>query len=619
MNILDFLEDNRIAVFDGAMGTMLYERGIPGGHCYDELNLSSPETVRSVLEDYAAAGADVLTTNTFGANRLILERYYDLGDRTADINIEGVRIARAAAADRMVAGSVGPLSRPAEVFSEFSEEEMAEVYSQQLEALVGGGVDLVVFETFSRIEELRAAVSALVRIAADLPSVACLTFPESGMTLTGIDAQVAGVLLDRLGTPIVGVNCGTGPRDVLRVVKRMGQVTGRPLAAMPNAGVAHFVHGRFVYPHNPGYVGRYARKLVEAGCACVGGCCGTTPDHVREIRANVEGLVPAPRTLVAFAPGTPGEAGGDRDGVEVETTLKDLLGRKLVISVEVDPPRGPDAENTLRKLRKLKGLGVDAVNVSDSPMARLRMSPVAVAELIRRVLNLEVILHVTCRDKNLLAIQSDLLGYSVMGLHNVLALSGDPPSLGDYPFATAVYDVRSTGLVKVLDNLNRGRDILGNRLNGRTGFFVGTGCPSAPRDIESELELLREKVDNGAGFIQTQPVFDLETFERLHERLGTFGLPVMASLMPVVSLSGLEYLRNEVPGIEVPDALVDRMAGAVGRGADADPESIAEVERTVGVEIARETFAGLGRIGVRGICIMPPLRRYGIVEEILRI
>jgi homocysteine S-methyltransferase len=619
MNIHDFLERKPVVVFDGAMGTMLYERGIPRGHCYDELNLSRPAIVRSVLEDYSSAGADVLTTNTFGANRLILGKYYDLGERSADINYEGAVIARSVAGERMVAGSVGPLSRPAEVLGEMDQSVMEEVYLNQLEALIAGGVDLVVFETFSRIAELRAAVSSLRRIAPELPAAACMTFPESGMTLTGIDAQTAGSLMDELDTGLVGANCGTGPRDVLRVVKQMGQVTARPLVAMPNAGVAHFAHGRFVYPHNPEYVGRYARKLVEAGCCCVGGCCGTTPEHIIEIRSSVENLVPAGRTLVSLSPGPAGaDQSDEEERPRIETTLKDMLGRKLVISVEVDPPRGPDAERTVRKLRRLKGLGVDAVNVSDSPMARLRMSPVAIAELVRRMLNLEVILHVTCRDKNLLAIQSDLLGYSVMDLHNVLALSGDPPSLGDYPFATAVYDVRSSGLVRVLDSLNRGRDILGNRLNGRTGFFVGAGCPSAPEDPDREISFVVEKIERGAGFVQTQPVFDTDAFEGLHEKLRDLGLPVIASLMPVVSLTSLEYLRNEVPGIEVPDSMLERMAAASCGSGNGDPEARAR-ERVTGIEMARDVFERLGRIGVNGICIMPPLRKYGIVEEILTV
>ena len=614
MGILELLESGKVIVFDGAMGTMLYERGLPRGHCYDELNLSRPAVVRSVLEDYASAGADVLTTNTFGANPLILERYYDLGDRTPEINLEGALIARSVAGERVVAGSVGPLSRPAEVLREISREDMMSAYRVQIEALVSGGVDMIVFETFSRFEELRAAVSVLLEVSPGMPAAACMTFPEAGMTLTGIEAMDAGRLLDGLGTTIVGVNCGTGPGEVLRVIGRLGQVTPRPLIAMPNAGEARFAHGRFVYPHNPEYMGRYARKLAEAGCACIGGCCGTTPEHTRQVCLSVRRVEPAPRKLITM-PAPRREDGEERPPVE-PTTLEEMLGRKLVLSVEVDPPRGPGSSKAIAGLRRLKGLGVDAVNVSDSPMARLRMSPVAIAELIRRVLNLEVILHVTCRDKNLLAIQSDLLGYSAMDLHNVLALSGDPPSLGDYPFATAVYDVRSSGLVRILQSLNSGRDILGNRLNANTGFFVGAGCPSAPPDRERELEYLRGKLEHGVGFLQTQPVFDVDGFLGFHESLAAFGLPVIASLMPVTSLSGLEYLRNEVPGIEVPESLLSRMEDA-GSVSGSDRESRRVPERSVGVEIAREIFERLRVAGVGGICIIPIRRRYELVEEIL--
>ncbi|MBN1433330.1 bifunctional homocysteine S-methyltransferase/methylenetetrahydrofolate reductase [Candidatus Fermentibacterales bacterium] len=611
MTLTELLERHGVVVFDGAMGTMLYERGVPRGHCYDELNLSDPSIVRSVLEDYAGAGAHVLTTNTFGANRIILDRYYDLGDRTPDINCEGAIIARSAAGGRAVAGSVGPLSRPAEVFGEIPVEQMESVYHEQIEALVGGGVDFIVFETFSRIEELQAAARVVSRFEG-LSAAACMTFPEAGATLTGMDAQVAGGLMDQLGTEIVGANCGTGPRDVLRVINRIGQVTTKPLLAMPNAGVARFAHGRFVYPHNPEYLGRYARKLVEAGCACIGGCCGTTPEHVRQIRSNTEGMRPAGRKLVRV------EAAGrdeeERARQEVETTLRQMLGRKLVISVEVDPPRGPGAEKALAGLRRLKGLGVDAVNVSDSPMARLRMSPVAIAELIRRSLNLEVILHVTCRDKNLLAIQSDLLGYSAMDLHNVLALSGDPPSLGDYPFATAVYDVRSSGLIRIIDSLNRGRDILGNRLNASTGFFIGGGCPSSPADQDREIETVADKISHGVAFVQTQPVFDAESFERFHERLRGLGVPVVASLMPLTSMSSLEYFRHEVPGIEIPDTMLQRMAEATSLEPGLEPE---RAEEKVGIRLARELLERLRAIGVSGVCIIPPRRRYEIVEEML--
>lgn len=602
---LEMLDEGRVLLFDGAMGTLLYDRGAPGGSCYDELNLTRPEIVRSVHEDYASAGADLITTNTFGANPLILERYYGLGDMSADISAAGVGLARSAARGRLVAGSVGPLTRPAEVLVETPPELMEEAFRVQISAMLSAGVDLVVFETFSDPCELEAGVEVLRTLDPSVPCVALLTFLEGGTTLGGMHPLDAGSALEGIRADVLGANCGTGPMDMLKVIRALAGTISRRLCAMPNAGLASFERGRFVYPRHPEHLAHYAGKFVAAGCSLVGGCCGTTPSHVAAMRSAVEGSAPGPRKPVRIAHASPDE--GEPDP-RPDTTLARMLERRTVLSVEVDPPRGPDGTKLLERLRRLKGSGVDAVNVSDGPMARLRMSPVAFSLLVQRELNLEVVVHATCRDKNLIALQSDILGFSAMGLRNVLALSGDPPSIGDYPFATAVYDVRSEGLVRVIDFLNRGRDILGNRLNAPTGVFCGTGVSSSPGDPDSEIRAVERKQRAGLRFLQTQPVFDVEAFEPFYRRLGETGLPVIAGVMPVPDLAGLEYLRNEVPGISIPDRIMEYFRTG---GDEAG-------QREKGVEFTRSVMASLRGMGVEGICIMPALSGYDVLDDLLR-
>lgn len=601
---LEKLSGCGVLVFDGAMGTMLYQRGVAAGSCYDELNLTHPGTVGSIHADYAEAGADILTTNTFGANPLVLERYFGLGSKTVDINTAGAEVARAACRGRLVAGSVGPLTRPAEIYDELSTSDMLEAFGLQIGALLAGGVDLIAFETFNDPRELAVALEALDK-AGGAPSIALLTFLEGGQTLGGLHPLHAGHILDELSSEVVGVNCGTGPIDMLKVIQKMSQATDKPLCAMPNAGLARFEGGRFKYPHNPEHLGLYASRLVAAGCGLVGGCCGTTPDHIRAVVSAVKDSVPGTRKRVRVS--FPSEDRSDARPPVVETTLSRMLGRKFVVSVEVDPPRGPDGTRLLARLGKLKGLGVDAVNISDGPMARLRMSPSAFASIVRRDLNLEVVIHSTCRDKNILALQSDLLGLSASGLRNILALSGDPPSIGDYPFATAVYDVRSEGLIRIIDSLNRGRDILGNRLNAPSGLFSGSGVSSAPGDPSPELRALERKLRSGLGFIQTQPVFDLGRFAPFLESLRGLGLPVIAGLMPVLSAGGLDYLANEVPGISIPAGMIEDMKNAGGE----------EREAALGLEISRGLKKGLMDLCVDGICIMPALQGYDVVEALL--
>lgn len=597
---ISFLEEKKVVLFDGAMGTMLYQKGIPKGHCYDELNISNPSVVKSILKDYIDAGADVITTNTFGANRFILEKYYDLGNRVKEINQRGVEIAREVAGDGLVAGSVGPISRPAEVYMEIDREEMRSIFEEQIEVLIDAGVDLIIFETFADIDELTLGIEVAKSIDEDIPIIAEMTFLSEERTLTGLSPHEVGIKLSKTRAEIIGVNCGTGPRNVLSVIKKIGQITDKSLSAMPNAGYARFEHGKFIYPYHPDYFANYAKKFIKNGVSIIGGCCGTTPAHIRAMKKAIEGLIPSRRKkkILHII-----EREERKREMEVDTTLKSLLRHKFVISVEVDPPKGPDISSIMKSIRKFKGMGVDAINVSDNPMAQLRMSPAPFAYLIKRDLGLEVILHITCRDRNVLGLQSDLLGYSAMGLDNVLILTGDPPSLGDYPFATGVYDVNSKGLISIINSLNSGMDFLNNPLNRPTNFFVGMGASSCPDSIERELRIVEEKIERGAHFIQTQPVFDIECFRKFYEELKKFGVPVIAGLMPITGVSQMEFLINEVPGIKIPDEIVKRIESSVPKEA--------------GIEVSKELLEGLRSMGVSGVCIMPMGRRYGVVEGIL--
>ncbi len=601
---LDLLKQKKVFVFDGAMGTMIYNKGVPKGHCYDELNLSNPDLIKGILLDYLEAGADIITTNTFGANRYILNRYYDLGDSTKDINVRGAEIAKEIARDKFVAGSVGPVSRPAEIYTELSDSEVEEILKEQVESLIEGGVDLIIFETFSSLGELKAGIKVARFIDSDIPIIAEMTFPTQERTITGVTPHQAGFELDKTEADVIGVNCGTGPKNSLAAIKKVGEVSSKFLSAMPNAGFARFNAGKFSYPFQPDYFARYAKKFLHAGVSIIGGCCGTTPEHIRAIKQATHSLKPLNRAKVFVS--IKEQTFGVKK-VDVETTFRSLLKHKFTVSVEIDPPKGPFIENTLSKIKKIRGFGVDAINVSDSPMARLRMSPGAFASLIMRELDLEVILHLTCRDRNLLGLQSDLLGYAGLGIENILAITGDSPSLGDYPFATGVYDVTSKGLVSMINNLNQGRDFLGNPIEGKTNLCIGIGSPSNPENGDKELRIVEDKVKKGAHFIQTQPIFDVLSFQDFYNRLSAFNLPIIVGLLPPITASSAEFFAYEVPGMKIPPNIIDRLKRAKNR----------YEENEIGIAISREILKEIKDMGASGVCLMIPGRKYEILESIL--
>jgi len=586
--------EEEILVGDGGMGTMIYSKGVAKGRCFDELNIIRPELIKEIHSAYVGAGARLIETNTFGANRAILD-FYGLGGKTQEINYQGAKLAREVAGDALVAGCVGPISRPYESLQKPS--EMVELFFEQIQALADGGADLIILDTFSDLAEARAALQACRRLG-DLPIVPQFSFLEDGKTLTGLTPEEVARGMDELGVRVVGSNCGIGAQGVLEAIEKMGDHFGGVLSAFPNAGLPKFVGGRFLYPSSPEYFATYALRYLEVGARIIGGCCGSTPAHIRAISRALKGHRPKHRTK----PNAHIWVRPNQKPLEAKpfSSLREKLGEKFLYLVEMDPPRGVDMSGELEAARRLKAKGVDGITISDSPMARVRMSPLALSHRISSELGMEVILHFTCRDRNILGLQSDLLGAYALGIENILALTGDPPSVGDYPYAVAVFEVTSTGLLRIIKSLNQGKDLAGNPLSQKTTFFVGIAANPGAANLGEEVERLEEKAAAGADFILTQPLFDPVILERFLRQAAHLRLPVIVGLLPLYSLRHAEFLQNEVPGIDIPQPVMKRMKG--GRE---------------GIEVAREFLGGL-KGKVAGVCIMPPFHKYEMAEKILQ-
>jgi homocysteine S-methyltransferase len=585
----------RVLVCDGAMGTMLYAKGVFINKSFDALNLTQPELVESVHRDYVAAGADIIETNTFGGNRIKLGSF-GLGDKLQAINAEGVRIARRAAGDRAyVAGAIGPLGIRIEPWGKTGVDEAREYFREQAQALAEAGVDLFILETFRDLNEIGAAIEA-VRSVSALPIVAQMTTEEDGNTLDGTPPERFAPELERRGATVLGVNCAVGPGPMLETIERMEAVTRLRLSSQPNAGKPRDVEGRNIYLCSPEYMASYARRFVMHNVRIVGGCCGTTPEHIRQMKAAVRGAATAAKS--AQAPAGEAVATPGRSAVTAPPVPRDQkshLSRRLargefVLAVELLPPRGFEAEPAIQRARELKRYGVDVVNIPDGLRAGARLSALSLAVLIEQQAGIETLLHYSCRDRNLLGIQSDLLGAHAMGVRNLLLITGDPGRVGDYPDATAVFDVDSIGLTNLVARLNRGCDVGGQPIGAPTAYHLGVSFnPGAP-NLDEELRRFDYKVDAGAEFVLTRPVFELAGFERLMKRLETAGLPVIAGVFPFESARNAEFMANEVPGVRVPDGLMERM-----RRADGPHAAAAE-----GIAIARELAAAL-RGSVQGI------------------
>jgi methionine synthase I (cobalamin-dependent)/5,10-methylenetetrahydrofolate reductase len=593
----DFLDDleRRVLVCDGATGTMLYSKGIFLNRSFDELNVTQPDLVAEVHQAYVRAGADVIETNTFGANRVKLGAF-SLADRTRAINLQGARIARHAARDQIyVAGAIGPLGIRIEPWGKTGVDEAEAYFTEQASALLDGGVDLFILETFRDLNEIGAAIRA-VRSICTLPIVAQMTTEEDGNTLDGATPEAFVPELERQGAHVVGVNCSVGPAAMLDSVERMARVATVKLSAQPNAGRPREVEGRNLYLCSPEYMASYARRFINTGVRLVGGCCGTTPEHVRHIKAAVRALAPVPaskQTDVASF-GIAGTAAPQAPLIArpEKSRMANSLGRgTFVVAVELLPPRGHRAESLVEQARQLRIHGVDLVNIPDGPLASGRMSALAAAHLVQQA-GMETILHYACRDRNLLGMQSDLLGAHAMGVRNLLLVTGDPPRVGDYPDATAVFDVDAIGLTNMVARLNRGLDIGGQAIGAPTGFHIGVAANPGALILTEEVRRFRYKVEAGAEFAVTQPVFDVAEFEAFLEQIADVRIPILAGVTPLASVRQAEFLANEVPGVKVPDAVIARMREAESKG-----RAAAE-----GLAIAREIVSGVRPL-VQGIQI----------------
>jgi homocysteine S-methyltransferase len=592
---------SEIIIGDGAMGTLLYSRGVPLDANFEYLNLIDSDLVRGVHADYVDAGAQLLETNTFGANALRLGAI-GLEKKVRVINEAGARLARAAAGpERFVAGAVGPLIRPRGESGEITPEQKKEVLREQMEALAQGGVDLFILETFSALDDLETALAIAGELG--LPTVAQMAFLEEGRSREGVSAEEAARRLDAAGAAVLGANCGSGPRDLLKVLSRMGAVSALPLSAFANSGFPQYVDGRYIYLATPEYFAAMGREMAAAGASLVGGCCGTTPDHIRALAQALAGAGPEPRPR---RPRVETPAAGEKERREAAPkTFLDEWGRRPVVTVEIDPPRGIDCTKVLAAAHTLAGAGVDAISLAENPLARIRMGNLALGKKIQDETGAEVIVHVTCRDRNLIGLHSELMGAHLLGLRNILAVTGDPVSVGGEAGATSVFDLNSVGLLQLLSALNRGESLLGTDLGACSSFLLGAAFnPNLP-SMDGQLRRLEKKVAAGARFVQTQPVYSREILDTLLERTAPQGIPVLVGILPLVSERNAEFLHNEVPGITLPDEVRRRMRGKSGESGVRE-----------GLDLAMELVeAGRGRVG--GWYLMPPFGKVDLALELM--
>lgn len=601
---------SRVLVCDGAMGTMLYAKGVFINRCFEALNQSQPELVRDVHREYLAAGADVLETNTFGASRLKL-RAFGLGDQVHAINVAGARLAREVAGEQgYVAGAIGPLGVRIEPWGKTGVDEAQEYFREQAEGLIEGGVDLFILETFRDWNEAAAAVDA-VRALCGLPIVALVTTEEDGNSLDGTPPEQFGPALAARGADVVGVNCSVGPAPMLETIERLADAcAGVPLSAQPNAGKPRDIEGRNIYLCSPEYMASYARRFIASGVRLVGGCCGTTPEHIRQIALAVKQLAPTTGAAVdgrhrAITVATP-MARTPVPAVEKSAVARKLAAGAYVTGVELAPPRGHAPAEALAAARGAAAQGVDFVLVSDAARGGARMGALALAALVQQQGGVEPLLQYSCRDRNLLGIQSDLLGAHAMGVRNILGITGDVRTIGDIPDATAVFDVDSVGLTHVLSRLNHGLDIAGQPIGDPTALLAGVMVNPAAADLDRELRRFEYKVEAGAEVVVTRPVFDVAAFERFLARIAHLRIPVIAAVWPFESVLNAEFMANEVPDVAVPPVLLERMRAA------ASPDAA----RAEGAKIARELLAAL-RPMTAGAVVSTPSGRVDRALDVL--
>jgi methionine synthase / methylenetetrahydrofolate reductase(NADPH) len=593
---------------DGAMGTLLYAKGIFINRCYDELNVSQPDLIRGLHHEYLQAGAEIIETNTFGGNSFRLARH-SMEDRVREINLAGARLGREAAKsfDVWVAGSVGPLGIRIEPLGKTSYEEARDAFREQIAALIEGGVNLLMLETFGYLEELHQAILAAREVNPTIPIVAQVTIDEDGNCLDGSAPETFTPRLEEWGADVIGCNCSVGPVAMLDAIERVRAVTSLPLSAQPNAGIPRSVEGRNIYLCSPEYMASYARKFVAAGVRLVGGCCGSTPEHIRVMKAALRASEARSKVVAASASGA---VATPLPSPALPLDKRSTIGAKLAAGdfltmVEIVPPKGTDIRKELEGARFLKSVGVDGINIPDSPRASARMSNQALSLLVQQQVGIEAVLHYTCRDRNVLCIQSDLLGAAATGIRNLICITGDPPKMGNYPDATAVFDVDAIGLVNIVQNLNRGLDIGGNPIGVGTSFVIGVGANPGVPNLDEEIRRFEYKVEAGAEYAVTQPVFDLSLLETFLRHIEHCRIPVVAGIWPLVSVRNAEFMKNELR-VSVPNSVLDRMAQA----------KTPEAAREEGIAIAREMLVAV-RDMVQGAQISAPLGRYASAVDVL--
>ncbi len=607
----DFIQaiaDEHVYLFDGAMGTMLYAKGVFINKCYDELNLRNPEIVLEVHRQYVRAGAEILETNTYGANRVKL-RSFGIEEELRDINIAAVEIARKAAGDSVyVAGAIGPLGIRIEPYGPTGLEEARDYFREQAEALRDGGVDLIIIETISNVAEVEQAILA-VRDVCTLPIIAQMTIGNDHRTIYGDTPATIARRMDAAGADVVGLNCSVGPDVMLDAVEEMSAVTAKKISCQPNAGLPREVNGRQMYMASPEYMGKYAKRLIHKGVKFLGGCCGTTPEHIKIMRDAVRPLSPK-RSFVVIERETKEKKSAGVEPLPMAT--RSNWGRKIangefVTTIEIVPPKGPNPEAMVKSVQSIKDAGVDAVNVPDGPRAQNRMGAIAVAVLLHQRVGIEPVLHYCCRDRNLLGMHSDLLGCAALGLRNMLLITGDPPKMGPYPDATAVFDIDSIGLTNMVSLMNRGLDLGGNPFGEATKFTIGVGVNPGHLDLDTELRRLDWKIKAGAEYAITQPVFDARQLEHFLKRIEGWDLPIVPGIWPLLSYRNAQFMNNEVPGVNVPDDVMERMRVA--------SEKSKEHGMIEGVTIARETLARV-RGAVAGVQVSAPLGRVDLALQV---
>jgi homocysteine S-methyltransferase len=600
--------DSSVVVADGAMGTMLYARGVFINRCFDELNLSAPQLVKEIHQDYVKAGALLLEANTFGGNRLRLGAF-GFAEKLKAINEAGVRLAREAAGEKaFVAGSIGPLGVPIEPLGPVSYAEARAIFREQADALVAAGIDALVLETFYELDELREAIFAAREAAGpDMVIIAHVTVEDDGRLRDGTTTEDFTRKLAEWPADAIGVNCSGGPKVVLETIEKMSALTDKPLSAMPNAGQPTTVEGRNIYLCSPEYMAQYARRFLQAGARIVGGCCGTTPEHIKTIRSEVRSLQPVTQLRAAVT------VDDSKPAVKrlpkVPVAGKSQLGAKLsagkfVAFVEILPPRGIDASREIAGAKLCKENGIDCINVPDGPRASARLSAQVACQLIQEQAGIETVLHFCCRDRNILGIQSELLGAHTTGIRNLICITGDPPRMGSYPDATAVFDVDSIGLTNIANGLNQGLDIGGNPIGSQTALLIGVGANPGALRMDEELKRFDWKVQAGAEYVVTQPVFDLGLLEQFLRAVEHYKLPVIAGIWPLTSYRNAEFMVNELR-VPVPHEYMERMHLA----------DTADRARAEGIAIAREMVQRVRPL-VRGVQLSAPFGRYEMAVQV---